>query len=144
MEQDRGASPPGGGPTEESLQRLSMKGREQLTRDDLPTPALLVDLDLMEANLERMSQFAREASLGLRPHMKTHKCPEIARRQVRAGAAGVCVAHLGEAEAIADAGIPEILITSQLVGPRKVERPASCRVVAYVTDTQGLRARTVA
>jgi D-serine deaminase-like pyridoxal phosphate-dependent protein len=95
---------------------------EGLTRDDLPTPALLVDLDLLESNLEGMSRFVREASLGLRPHMKTHKCPEIARMQVRAGATGVCVAHLGEAEAMADAGIPAILITSQLVGPSKIER----------------------
>jgi len=93
-----------------------------LTRDDLPTPALLVDLDLMEANLQRMSRFAREAPLGLRPHVKTHKCPEIARRQVAAGAVGVCVAHLGEAEAMADVGIPGILITSQQVGARKIDR----------------------
>jgi D-serine deaminase-like pyridoxal phosphate-dependent protein len=99
-----------------------MEAREGLTREGLPTPALLVDLDVLEANIEGMSRFVREASLGLRPHVKTHKCPEIARRQVRAGARGVCVAHLGEAEAMADAGIPGILITSQPVGPGKVER----------------------
>ena len=99
-----------------------MEGGEGMTRDDLPTPALLVDLDLMEANIEKMSRFLREASLGLRPHVKTHKCPEIARRQVQAGATGVCVAHLGEAEAMARAGIPGILITSAQVGPRKIER----------------------
>ncbi len=93
-----------------------------LTRHDLPTPALLVDLDLMEANIERMSRFVREASLGLRPHVKTHKCPQIARLQVRAGATGVCTAHLGEAEAMADAGIRGILITSELVGPSKIGR----------------------
>jgi len=93
-----------------------------LTRHDLPTPALLVDLDLMEANIERMSRFLREASMGLRPHAKTHKCPEIARRQMEAGANGVCASHMGEAEAMADAGIPGILITSEMVGRNKIER----------------------
>ncbi len=122
MKQNQDASGAGGDPAGGRIQSLSMESRGELTRDDIPTPALLVDLDLMEANIEGMSRFVREASLGLRPHMKTHKCPEIARRQLRAGATGVCVAHLGEAEAMADAGIPEILITSELVGPGKVER----------------------
>jgi len=119
---------------------------EGMTRDHLPTPALLVDLDLMEANLERMSRFAREASLGLRPHVKTHKCPDIARRQVAAGAVGVCVAHLGEAEAMAEAGIGGILITSQPVGPGKVDRlihlasraPGTLSVVDHPTHALAL------
>src|SRR5262245_10748767 len=63
-----------------------------LTKADLPTPALLVDLDRLEANLKTMADHCRRAGCGTRPHAKTHKCPEIARRQVAAGALGVSVA----------------------------------------------------
>lgn len=93
-----------------------------LSKQDLPTPSLLVDLDLMESNIERMSAFVRSNGLSLRPHIKTHKCPEIGRLQVMAGAVGVCAATLREAEAMAQAGITGILITGEAVGGEKVER----------------------
>ncbi|MCZ6515583.1 MAG: DSD1 family PLP-dependent enzyme [Acidobacteria bacterium] len=95
---------------------------EGLSKHDLCTPALLLDLDLFEANLRRMARHAKRAGVNLRPHAKTHKCPEIARRQVRAGAVGLCVANIGEAEVMGAAGIPGILITSELVGKHKIER----------------------
>jgi len=69
-----------------------------MTRDDIPTPALLLDLDRFERNLRRMAAHARASGKNLRPHAKTHRCPEIARRQVSAGALGVACAKLGEAE----------------------------------------------
>ena len=66
-----------------------------MTRDDIPTPALLLDLDRFERNIRRMAAHARAAGKNLRPHAKTHRCPEIARRQVSAGALGVACAKLG-------------------------------------------------
>src|SRR5206468_3862255 len=75
-----------------------------MTRDDIPTPALLLDLDRFERNLRRMAAHARASGKNLRPHAKTHRCPEIARRQVSAGALGVACAKLGEAEVMARAG----------------------------------------
>ena len=100
----------------------SGKGMEGMTKEDLPTPSLLVDLDLLESNIAKMSQHAKASSIHLRPHAKTHKCPEIARLQVEAGALGVCTSTIHEAEVMAAAGIKELLITSELVGKNKVER----------------------
>jgi D-serine deaminase-like pyridoxal phosphate-dependent protein len=100
----------------------SGKGIEGMTKDDLPTPSLLVDLDLLESNIAKMSQHAKASSIQLRPHAKTHKCPEVARLQVKAGALGVCTSTIHEAEVMAAAGIKELLITSELVGKNKVER----------------------
>lgn len=93
-----------------------------VTKDDLPTPSLLLDLDAFEANIRRMAEHAADAGVDLRPHAKTHKCSEIARRQVGAGALGVCVATIREAEAMAAAGIGGLLLTSESVGPNKVAR----------------------
>ena len=95
---------------------------EGVTKQDLPTPSLLLDLDAFEANLGRMSEHARAAGVDLRPHAKTHKCSEIARRQVGRGALGVCVATIREAEAMAAAGIGGLLLTSEAVGPNKIHR----------------------
>src|ERR1700731_3039214 len=72
----------------------------------LPTPATLVFADRMERNLAGMAAFARAAGIALRPHAKTHKCAEIARRQVALGAHGLCVATVGEAEVLAGSGPP--------------------------------------
>src|SRR3954451_9415768 len=85
------------------------------SKDDLPTPALLVDLDRFEQNLRAMAEHCRRAGIGVRPHAKTHKCPEIARRQIDAGARGVCVATVPEAEAMVAAGIRGVLLTSPVV-----------------------------
>src|SRR5437764_902776 len=93
-----------------------------MTRDDLPTPALLLDLDRFERNIHRMASFVADAGKKLRPHSKTHKCPEIARRQIAAGAVGVCVAKVGEADVMAAAGIRNLLITTEVVGAEKIGR----------------------
>jgi D-serine deaminase-like pyridoxal phosphate-dependent protein len=93
-------------------------------RRDMATPALVVDLDALDRNIAAMARFAGKAKLSLRPHAKTHKCATLARRQIAAGALGVCCAKLGEAEALADAGIDGILITSPVVGVMGVERLA--------------------
>jgi D-serine deaminase-like pyridoxal phosphate-dependent protein len=92
------------------------------SRYQLATPALVIDLDIFERNIARMAQFARERGISLRPHAKTHKSAEIARRQIAAGALGICAAKLGEAEALANAGIESILITSPVVTDRGIAR----------------------
>jgi 3-hydroxy-D-aspartate aldolase len=96
----------------------------QGSRRDLNTPALIVEVGALERNIAAMARFAGEAGLALRPHAKTHKSVEIARRQIAAGAVGVCCAKLGEAEALADGGIENILVTSPVVGRSGVERLA--------------------
>ncbi len=97
-------------------------GIEGVSKADLPTPSLLLDLDAFEANIGRMSRHAVTAGLNLRPHAKTHKCSEIARRQLGAGAVGVCTATIREAEAMAAAGINGLLLTSEMVGVNKIHR----------------------
>jgi D-serine deaminase-like pyridoxal phosphate-dependent protein len=89
---------------------------------ELETPALLIDLDALEANLAEMAAVAARAGVGLRPHTKTHKSPEIARMQVEAGAAGITCAKLGEAEVMADADLDDLLIAYPLVGELKLRR----------------------
>ncbi len=89
---------------------------------DLDTPAVVIDLDIMESNLARMAAYCRDHHLALRPHTKTHKVPELAHRQLRSGACGITVAKVGEAEVMAAAGIEDILIAYPVVGPLKVER----------------------
>jgi D-serine deaminase-like pyridoxal phosphate-dependent protein len=92
--------------------------------EQLDTPALLVDLDRLERNVSRMAAFAREHGVDLRPHAKSHKSAAIARRQADAGAVGLTVAKLDEAEAFLDAGFTDLFIANEVVGPRKWERLA--------------------
>jgi 3-hydroxy-D-aspartate aldolase len=91
-------------------------------RDEIPTPALLLDADRFERNLARMAAQVRAAGKRLRPHAKTHRCPDIARLQVAAGALGVACAKLGEAEVMAAAGVRGLLITTEVVAPAAVRR----------------------
>ena len=93
-----------------------------MKRAEIPTPALLLDLDRFERNIRKMAAHIAAAGKKLRPHAKTHKCPEIARRQIAAGAVGVCVAKVGEAEVMAAAGVRNLLITTEVVGPEKIGR----------------------
>lgn len=90
--------------------------------DQIETPALLLDLDAFERNLERMAVHAKARGIGLRPHGKTHKCPVIARRQMEKGAIGVCAAKVSEAEVFVAAGIQSVLITSPVATPEKIRR----------------------
>ena len=72
---------------------------------DLDTPALLVDLDVMDANLIRMQEYCNQHKLGLRPHIKTHKIPALAQKQMDLGAVGIACQKIGEAEVMVDAGL---------------------------------------
>lgn len=93
-----------------------------MKKHDVDTPALLLDLDVMEANLEAMAAYFRDRPQKLRPHYKTPKTPEIARRQLALGAIGITAAKLGEAETLVNAGLGPVLIANQIVGKQKIDR----------------------
>ncbi len=114
----------------------------------IDTPALIVDLDAMEANLAAMAAFARDHGVRLRPHAKMHKCAAVAKLQIAAGATGVCVQKTGEAEALADAGVDDILITNEVIGASKLARVAALsarvRLGICVDSTAGVDALAAA
>ncbi len=89
---------------------------------DLPTPALILDLDAMTRNLDRLASHFRDRKMLVRPHAKTHKSPLIAKAQLVRGAAGICVAKLSEAEMMIGAGITDILVTTGIVDPLRIRR----------------------
>ena len=91
-------------------------------KTELDTPALLIDLDKMEANIRTMAAYFTTVNAMLRPHVKTHKTPIISHKQIAAGAIGVTCAKLGEAEAVIHAGIRDVLIANQIVGAQKIAR----------------------
>jgi len=90
--------------------------------DELSTPALTIDLDTLERNLDCMADSCRRKKVGLRPHTKTHKTPEVARLQLQRGALGLTVAKVGEAEVMAEAGLDDILIAYPILGAEKLRR----------------------
>lgn len=97
-------------------------GVKGVSKLDLPTPSLILDIDALDHNINHMAKHAKQAGVDLRPHAKTHKTPEIAKRQLAAGALGVCAATIREAEAMNAAGIGGLLITGELVGTNKIGR----------------------
>jgi 3-hydroxy-D-aspartate aldolase len=105
------------------------------SRAMLNTPALVVDLDRLDSNIAAMQLRADTAGIALRPHAKTHKSIDIARRQIAAGAVGVCCAKIGEAETLADGAIGGILITSPVAAPAAI-----ARLAALAKRSQGLMA----
>lgn len=121
------------------------------SRLKLQTPCLVVDLDILSANIRTAGEICRSKQIALRPHGKTHKCSEIARLQIGAGANGICVATVGEAEAMAAAGVDDIHITSTFVHPAKVDRVVGLvkrghriRIVVDNIETIGLLAAACA
>ena len=92
---------------------------------NVATPALVIDLDAMERNLEAMAVFARAREVRLRPHAKMHKSAAIAKAQIAAGAVGVCAQKVSEAEVLADAGIPDIFISNEVIDTAKLTRVAA-------------------
>ena len=88
---------------------------------EIDTPALLVDLDAMESNLNRMAAFFRDRTAKLRPHFKNHKVPLLAWKQLQAGAIGITCATLREAEILVNHGIRSILIANEIAGEEKID-----------------------
>lgn len=93
-----------------------------INKHEIDTPALLIDLDLLASNIKKMASFFEPLEAKLRPHSKTHKCPELAKMQIEAGAIGITCAKLGEAEAMVASDIDCILIANQIVGDLKIYR----------------------
>lgn len=114
-----------------------------MKKQALDTPALVVDSGTLRHNIEWMQKVANGFGVRLRPHTKTHKSPHIARRQMEAGASGVTVAKVGEAEVMADAGFEDILIANQVVGAEKIRRlidlAARVRVAVLVDSSAGVQ-----
>jgi len=110
--------------------------------DGIQTPALVVDLDAMQRNLARMADFARRHHIKLRPHAKMHKSAVIAKLQMAAGAVGVCVQKLSEAEALAAGGVDDIFISNEVMAPAKLDRVAQLatriRLAIAVDSVQGV------
>ncbi len=100
--------------------------------DDLDTPSLVVDLDRMEKNIGRMVTFTKKCGVDLRPHVKTHKSPDIAKVQLAAGSKGVCLQKVSEVEVFAENGIRDIFLTNEIVVPGKLERLARVSEKAHV------------
>src|SRR5574340_806831 len=90
--------------------------------ESLPTPSVVVDLDVLERNVATMAARAKAAGVRLRPHAQTHKCPEIGRLQLAAGARGLAVAKVGEAEVFALAGFDDLFVAFPAVGEDKGRR----------------------
>ena len=88
--------------------------------EEIDTPALVLDLDAFERNLARMTQALAGSKMRLRPHAKSHKCPDIALRQIQQGAVGICCQKVSEAARFVEAGVQDVLITNQVVGAKKV------------------------
>ena len=106
------------------------------------TPALLLDLDAFERNISRLAQAVAGSPVRLRPHSKSHKCPVIALRQLAGGAVGVCCQKVSEAEAMVFGGVPDVLVSNQIVGAPKISRLVSlarlARVAVCVDDPENV------
>src|SRR5512146_1315180 len=107
---------------------------------EVDTPCLILDLDAFERNLRRLNESLVGRSVMVRPHAKSHKCPEIARRQVALGAVGVCCQKVSEAAVFVAAGIEDVLVTNEVVGDAKLRRLAElarrARVGVLVDDAR--------
>jgi D-serine deaminase-like pyridoxal phosphate-dependent protein len=106
------------------IDRLIARGdvKGKLSKADLPTPALLVDLDAFESNVKKMVSYVKGKGRAIRPHGKTHKCPDIAKYIIQQGAVGACSAKISEAEAFAENGVTGLLVTTAVIGKTKIER----------------------
>lgn len=110
--------------------------------DEIDTPALIVDLDQMDRNLAHMAERLSSFGAKLRPHAKTHKSPVIARKQMELGAVGLCCQKVGEAEVLVEGGVPDVLVSNQIWGRRKLDRLASlarqARISVCVDDVRNV------
>jgi len=116
---------------------------------EIDTPALIVDLDAFEANLDAMRQFVETAGVRLRAHAKTHKSVDVAHLQMtRGGACGVCVQKTGEAEALVAGGITDVMISNQVTAPAKIARVAAltekARILICADDADNITALSAA
>src|SRR4051812_6523081 len=100
--------------------------------EEVDTPALIVDLDVFERNIATLQKSVEGRKIRVRAHAKTHKCPEIAKRQIAAGAVGVCCQKVSEAQALVEGGIADVLVSNEVVGAPKIARLAELAKRAHV------------
>lgn len=100
--------------------------------DAVDTPALVIDLDAFERNLDRMAAFSHDTGIRVRPHAKTHKSPAVAHAQMARGAVGQCCQKVAEAEVLVNNGIDNVLVSNQIVGAGKVARLAALARRAWI------------
>lgn len=112
--------------------------------EEVDTPALVLDLDAFERNLERLDASLAGRRIAVRPHAKSHKCPEIARRQIARGAVGVCCQKVSEAQAMVEGGIADVLIANEVVGAGKLARLAALAKRAKIAVCAGDEANVAA
>jgi D-serine deaminase-like pyridoxal phosphate-dependent protein len=101
--------------------------------EQLDTPVPVIDLDRMEANITRLQQYMDQHGIANRPHIKTHKVPQIARLQVEAGAAGICCQKVSEAEVMVEAGLDDVFIPYNIIGQAKLERLMALAARAHIS-----------
>jgi len=122
--------------------RLPLPARNGMPLADVDTPALLLDLDAFERNLDRLDHSLAAFKVRVRPHAKSHKCPEIALRQMAHGAVGVCCQKVSEAEAMVEGGVMNVMVSNEVVGAGKIARLAAlgkrARVSVCVDDAQNI------
>jgi len=111
---------------------------------ELDTPCLVIAEDILEENIKAMQAYAAALGKNLRPHAKTHKCSQVAGMQMKAGAVGICVAKVSEAEVLVNKGRPEVLITSPVVTAAKIERLMKCvaqapQLMAVIDNAENAR-----
>jgi len=119
---------------------IAPPARVGIPLEEVDTPALLVDLDALEGNIARMAETVKGGAVRLRPHAKSHKCAQIARAQIAAGAVGICAQKVSEAEALVAGGVADVLVTNEIVGKQKVARLARLAreaKVAVLADDAG-------
>jgi 3-hydroxy-D-aspartate aldolase len=111
---------------------------------EVDTPSLILDLDAFERNLQRLNDSLAGRKVRVRPHAKTHKCPQIALRQIASGAVGVCCQKVSEAEALVEGGVTDVLIANEVVGAPKLKRLAAlaqrARIAVCADDAQNVAA----
>lgn len=116
--------------------------------DEIDTPAIIVDLDVAEGNIATLQAFGDANGTSIRPHSKTHKSPVFARKQIEAGAIGICCAKVGEAEAMVAGGVKNILIPNQVVGAIKIKRlvalASEANIVIAADDPDNVKAISAA
>jgi D-serine deaminase-like pyridoxal phosphate-dependent protein len=111
--------------------------------EDVDTPALILDLPALEKNQKTVFDLVKDR-VRMRPHAKTHKCPEVAKRQMALGAVGMCCQKVSEDEAMVDGGVGDVLVSNEIVGAQKIERLAAlsrrAKIGVCVDNAENLRA----
>ena len=104
-----------------------------VNKDEIDTPALLVDLDLVDKNILRLADYLKDKKTKLRAHTKVHRIPFLAHKQLNAGAVGICCQKVSAAEVMVAAGIKDVMVTNEIVTPQKIRRLVALAKTASIS-----------